>query len=634
MTNVVPLPRAGAAQPAPFDAPAPPPPEEPQDDGRHGGGGKGGARGAGPAFGPVVPLGTTSQRGVTAYVFLDAAGLHSTLSAGQIRGGAWLSGLFGGQRATLEALWPRRAPVRDKDGKVKLDSTGEPIWQTVGFDPIAAGDALIAACVKQGHAAAVELRRDGLWLHSDGSLVMHCGRRVYAQDAEHRPGYRDGSAIYISAEERPDPAIDEATAQEGQDLEEALGVWHYVVPEAGPAVLLGLVACGIYGAALPWRPHVFVRGPEGSGKSSLNRLIAAACGAGEASTDTSEPGLRRQADGRSGLLPLDEKEANAAGVARVVDLMRGASDGRGAIVVRASAEGGGNDVFRVAGCFLLTAITQPKLTAADISRISLIELRALDVDSSAAVAAATQWAEVMHPRILTRLIKRWPQWRENWKVARQAALAMDATSRNADQLGALLAGWRVLVQDTPLTEAEAAAHMARLAQFLTTRAEAVEIGTPQRVLQHFLASRVPVGVRAGDLMTVQNALQETWRAFHAYAEAVRSTPSDPVVADLRKAAEEWRRKLGALGMRLMAGPERDAWPGRGPPTPGVWVGNGSPQVEHVFAGSEWAGGAWEGPLRDLPGAQKSRTSMKFSGGGQRHAVLLPLGCLGLEDEPA
>lgn len=609
-----------------YDAPV-----EPPDDGGGGGGDASGV--TPPQFGAVIPLGVCTLRGSTAYAFLDAAGLRSTLTAAQLRQASWLSGLFGGDagRDTLERLWPRWEVERGGDGKPLRDSNGKPkLVSASGFNAAAAGDALIAACTRIGHAAAVEMRRDGVWALADGTLLVHCGRRLFARDAEHRPGFRDGHAIYVSAEERAVPAAVSAGVAEGREIEAMFRLWQFAAPGVAPWLLTGMVACGIYGAALPWRPHMFARMREGSGKSSLNRLMAALCGASEPSTDTTEPALRRLADGRSGLIPLDEKEANASGIARIIDLMRGSSDGRGAVVMRAS-DGGGTDVFRIAGCFFMTAITQPKLTAADVSRITMIELRPLLADRSAEVRAATERAGVLYPAVVTRLVLGWDRYLANLRAARAAVLASDATSRCADQLGALLAGWQVMVSDDVLTEGDAAHLVEPLVEFLTTRADADEIGTPQRVLQHLLPSRVPVGARAGDLMTVQNALQASMAAQARADHAARVAPHDPATAMNAADAEKWRRRLGALGLRFVLGAERDAWLGRGPPAPGLWVRNAAPAIEACFAGTEWAGHAWEGPLRDLPGAQVSRGPVSFAGGGKSRAVFVPAELLGLED---
>ena len=636
MTNVIPLPRSAppAGGDAPFDEvfPLPREPDPPRDD-RRGGGGGGGGKGSKAApqgeFGPVVPLGTETLRKATAYVFLDAAGKRTTLTASQVLAEAWLVSLFGGEggRAFLWSEWPRRRQVME-DGKPKVDSDGSPVMITVGFDHKRAGSALIQACTAAGDAGAAELRRDGLWRHSSGAIIHHRGDQVRMDGEDRPPGLRDGRAIYVSAERRDAPA-DPASVAQAEDLMEALRLWRYADP-AAPELLLGMVACGIYGAVLPWRPHMFLLALEGSGKSSLNRFIAAACGAGEPSTDISEPGIRRMFDMRSGLIPLDEFEADAQGVARVVDLMRGASDGRGAIVVRASAEGGGNDVFCIAGCFLFSAITQPRLSVADVSRITQIDLLELTEDRSEDVRAATARAATLHPALLGRLLARWEDYRASYRAARDAIVGLDGTNRNADQLGALVAGWWTLTADLPLTLEAAAELLPRFTGFVTTRAEAAERNTAQRALQHMLASRVPVGMRSGDHMTLQAALQEAWDDTAAYARSRGST--DPSTYELRGKAEAWRKKLGNLGLRLMMGMGTgDSWPGKGPPTPGLWVRNGSPAVEACFSGTPWAGGGWEGLLRRLPGAQISRTSMKFAGGGQDRAGFVALGLLGLED---
>jgi hypothetical protein len=621
MTNVVPLRSAQPAEAQPFDREVNEPP--PSDDDR-----PGGPRGPGPGtptdgppdFDRVVPLGVTTRKGQTAYVFLDSVGLQVTLSARDLYQRACLCGLFGGQRGAehLAFHWPVMRPKRDARGKV-VRGESEPSGD---FDAEAVGNALMDACSAAGYAEAVELRRDGIWPYQAG-LIFHAGDAILDGAAEHRPGLRDRQVIYTGCMARPRPAAEPATMAQVAEIAADLALWHYAAP-AAPRLLLGLVACGLLGAAIPWRPHVFLRGPRGAGKSTLTHLIAAACGAGEPSTDITAAGLRRLFDARSGLIPLDEREADAQGVQRVVEIMRGSSDGRGSVTIQADPDSGGSKAWRVAGSFLFAAITLPPLTDADVSRITLVQLRKLLVDRRAEAEAAIRRAATLHPALLRRVLDAWPRWQQTWPVARDAAIALDATSRSADQLGALFAGYWLLAEDAPLTPRVAAQEMALIAEFLTTRADALDGEAGYLVLQHLLASRAMVTERSSDQMTIQAALIAQWRA-HLGVTAGGG-------AEAEERVRSWRKRLGASGLRWETGLRAEGWRGDGPPEMGVWIAHTSPAVAALFQGSPWPGAAWREPLRDLPGVQASKGTVAFTHGGNHRATFVPYALLGVTDE--
>jgi hypothetical protein len=620
VTNVFPL--RGAAPARADDAPFDREVTEPPPEDRHGG-----PRGPGPGtptdgsphFDRVVPLGVASRKGQTAYVFLDAVGLQVTLSARDLYQRACLCGLFGGERGRVHLAhhWPVMRPKRDARGKIVRGET-EP---TDDFDPEVVGNALMDACSAAGYAEAVELRRDGIWPYRDG-LIFHAGDVILEGAAEHRPGLRDRQVIYTGCMARPRPAAEPATMAQVAEIAADLGLWHYAAP-AAPRLLLGLVACGLLGAAIPWRPHVFLRGPRGAGKSTLTNLIAAACGAGEPSTDITAAGLRRLFDARSGLIPLDEREADAQGVNRVVEIMRGSSDGRGSVTIQADPDSGGSKAWRVAGSFLFAAITLPPLTDADVSRITLVQLKKLLVDRRGEAEAAIGRAAALHPALLRRMLDAWPRWRQTWPVAREAALRLDATSRSADQLGALFAGYWLLAEDAPLTPRVAEAEMAAIAEFLTTRTDSLDGEAGHLILQHLLSSRMMITERSSDQVTVQAALIEQWRAHFA---------ADTGDVEAPGRVRSWRKRLGAAGLRWETGREAEGWRGDGAPAPGVWIGHTSPSVTALFQGSPWPGAAWREPLRDLPGVQASKGNVKFPTGGAHRATFIPFGLLGLSDE--
>ncbi|NKC33487.1 hypothetical protein [Falsiroseomonas selenitidurans] len=613
----------------PFDrevtGPAPAPPDD--DDRPGGGGGGGGPPGAGGAedgahFGPVVPIGVTTRKGATAYALLDANGLQVVHSARDLYQRAVIKSLFGGQSATefLIGHWP--LPPRGKRAS------------PTDYDAELVGDALMSACSAAGHAGAVELRLDGVWPHGKG-VLFHAGTEVLLPgpegrwDEARRPGFRDGRAIYVFAPERREPpAAEPALRAEVADLEEAFRMWAFASP-VGPQVLVGLVCCGLLGAAIPWRPHVFLRGVKDAGKSTLARLVAAACGAGEPSTDITAAGLKRQFDGRSGLIPLDEREADARGVKQIVEIMRGSSDGEGSKSAQTALDGG-VQVFRVAGSFLLAAITLPSMTDADASRITLLHLRRPEARQRADLDAAMQLARDLHPKLLARALGGHGRWRENWQVARQVAQGMEGTSRSADQIGALVAGWWTLARDGVMAPDKAREVMAPYEEFLTTRSAAEFTDTGFLVLQHLLGSRIAVFRRSSDQLTVQSAIIASLRAQVPLM-------SDRLHGEARDMAQDqaraWDRRLGSVGLRAVFDPHGSmkGWPFPGARTAGLLIGQAHSAMRAVFHGSPWPDEAWRGPLLDLPGAQLSRGPVSFAHGGQSRAVFVPLVHLGIDD---
>lgn len=625
MTNVVPLPRAGhpAASDVPFDREVSEPPPAPlrEDDRRRGGPPPGGS-GAGVLrqYGRVVPLGTASSRGRKAYVFLDADGERQMFTARDLVQRANLLSLFGGAEARdlLVDLWPEPARRRGP----------------ADFEAEAAGAELMSACGAIGSAEAIELRLDGVWPLGDG-LLVNCGDVILTDEGEHPPGFRDGTRIYVAARRRAHPPGrgEGATPEEVAEIAAALNLWTFAEEhrDVAPQVLLGVLACGLLGIAIPWRPHVFLRGEMNAGKSSLARLIAYACGAGEPADDLTQAGLRRLFNARSGLIPLDEREQDAQGVAGVVRIMRGASDGDGNVTIQADPEGGGTAIFRVAGCFLMSATTLPALTTADASRITVLQVRRGAVDRRVEVEAAQARAKELHPRLLRRMLDAWPRWHANWQAAREAAGALDATSRSMDQVGALLAGWWTLTEDAPLTPRVAAQEMARFAALLTTRADAAGEGNGQLVLQHLLGSRIVLAERTSDQVTVQAALDRAARAQAALSGAQDGEYRDSLASDVDRS----KRQLGASGLFLnVLGQDGRGWPWpfEGRPEPGLLIATELPAVRALFHGSDWPKTGWREPLRDLPGVRVSRRSMKFPAGGPSRAVFVPLGVLGISDD--
>ncbi len=60
-----------------------------------------------------------------------------------------------------------------------------------------------------------------------------------------------------------------------KQLLEDLRSWTWERPTLDPVLVLGAIGVMFLGAALPWRPHLFLSGDKGVGKSTLQKVIRA-----------------------------------------------------------------------------------------------------------------------------------------------------------------------------------------------------------------------------------------------------------------------------------------------------------------------------------------------------------------------
>lgn len=624
--NVVPLRReasesAGGGD-APFDAPVPTDPPHDTGGGPPGGGGASDEPEE-PTFGRVIPLGTATLRGKTAYVLLDAAGARGTYSARDLHSIGDVSGLFGGSSAKtfLARRWPYLVARRDVQGKIVRDDKGRPEMVPSGdFSARDLGDALMAACTRLGPADALEHRRDGIWPGEGGGLAVHAGNAIHTwpQDQSHAPGWRLGSSLHVAARPRPKgwPARAPATAAQMHAMQRDFDLWSYAtaMERSASALLTGMVAVGIYAGALTtWRPHMWLRGDAGIGKSHLLDLVVALTGADRRSKDVSEAFVRDNFDARSGLIVLDEENANLAGVTEVLRLMRGASDGEGARTGRMYE--GAARVFRVACPFLLAANSMPAFEPADASRITTLTLRRGDGgDRSARVNAAIAAAADLHPAIVTRLVQGWHRFRQNVEVFRAGLMQRHATARCADQLGTLLAGWRTLIDDEVVDPFVAAEDLNSLEIQVVTPDAAAESDAWAQVIAHLLSSRMPTGT-GRESNTVAGLVELLREAVTAWQWAMsHGTPVEQV--EFKTQLARIVGDAGALQLRWSADP------------PGLLVGNTSPLLNRAFDGTAWANRVWLQALRDAPGAEDAG-AVNFRRASKARAVLLPEPVLGL-----
>jgi hypothetical protein len=506
--------------------------------------------------------------------------------------------------ATHISQWPQISALFGSEGSIWLAQQFPALSQrgtpTGRFDATDVNEWIIRESAKAGlFDPRLPVRGVGVWRAEDVA-VLHLGDRLLWDGEERRPGLREAGALwpaYPAAVKLAPPAPPSAA----RHLESLFARWHWRQPLA-EAVLFGLYAAGMMGAAIPWRPHGFVVGEAGSGKSTLFDLLAEANPLATLVNDYTEAGLRQTLATHASAALLDEADADEATamekLQRVIGLLRRSSGGSGVSALRGGA-GGTPQRFDVVASALMGGILPPVFLPQDASRITRLDvLRRAPDGPPLPFPAERREIRRMGPELLRRALEALPRFPAAFEAARKQLLALDGEApRVADQIGAILAARHVMQHDTELPNLSEEISMLEWAipSAETRQAE----GGPQQALHHLM-----------------HAPMETFR------QGERPTVRRQVMAGLPLGTEasisDARRSLMDHGMRIGPYPLSDP---NGPLC--LYVMNSHQQLGRIFANTRWAGGKWAEDLARLPGAIRPDNPVKIMSGTKVRCVVIP-----------
>jgi putative DNA primase/helicase len=451
-----------------------------------------------------------------------------------------------------------------------------------GADWNAAANALIQRQHERGIYSPRKVRGRGCWLDA-GAVVFHAGDRLFVngkpvrlQDWDTAWIYEAGQAMEVAEGD----ALPNAEAARLLTLCELLP-WKEPISAkffAGWVVVSQI--CGV----MDWRPHIWVNGPAGSGKTTVMNTVLHPLVGGVAvyvAADTTAPGIRQTI--RSDALPVlfDESESeDRTGQARmqhVIELARQASSKTGASIYKGTTSGRAQE-FRVASCFAFSSIGTAATQRADTGRITSLELkrpepteesRARFRDFKVMVAdtvARPGFAEGLRQRSFMGA----QAICANAKVFARAIAGKLGDQRIGDQLGALLAGAFSLTSTKELTYEQAVEWVERQdwSPYESNSADLDEV----RALSWLMDKQVRF---EADDKVYQRSIGELLTIY--YADDVRSDEADNIAKNLMR-----------HGIRV----ERD-W---------VCVSNHHPALRGLFSETPWAD-KWKDQLARVAGAQ-------------------------------
>ncbi len=476
-----------------------------------------------------------------------------------------------------------------------------------GFEVDEAQNWLIDASYKFGIFNPKWIRGRGAWIDGD-HVVIHAGSKLIVDGIDTKFSDFKSKYIYEIAETIGFDLVKPLNTTAAHSLLEMLKLikWER---EVNAHLLAGFCVIAPFCGVLKWRPHIWLTGPAGSGKSwiftNLLRGMLEETGLAVQGS-TTEPGLRQLL--RNDALPVifDEAEGNdkrsQERMAAVLELMRSTSTNDGGINAKGGSGGSNPNVFITRSCFAFASISPQATNQSDKSRISLLGVRGLNADQKKLNEKDWIQLQKMHTamesrnfaaRLRSRTIAMLPTILKNIKQFTAAAAAELGQQRAGDQVGALLAGAYSLASSKEITFEKACEYVAKM-DWVEERSLDItkdELGLINHLLSAFTRVESSHGVQ-------ERTVGELVRIAASYA-------TDKTLAVDKTQAEE---RLGRMGMKV-----KNSY---------LIIGNSHPELNRILKETPWLRN-YNKLLMRLEGAEDMDPTT-FASGIKSRATKIPL----------
>lgn len=363
--------------------------------------------------------------------------------------------------AKQQIMTLRKGDIGNDIGLIELAGTW--FWETYfnngkgGMDKKAIASWIFNTAHSRGIYDPTRIRGRGAWLDK-GRNVFHHGSHLTV-DGEQVMITRMRSG-YVYPLGRALPSVTNAlTDDEGKHLVEVAGMVRWSMP-ASAALMSGWAMLAPICGALSWRPHIWLLGAAGSGKSTVQTKYLGALlrdiGV-YAQGDSTEPGLRQHLKADALPVLIDEIESNndqdKKRTESIVGMVRKTSSESWAKTYKGTVSGDSMN-FQIRSMFCLASINANMPTKADIDRLTRLNIRQPDRNETVAKA---HWEKLeielnkidqddtISSRMLSRALGMLPVIQENIARFRRVCASHFGSQRDGDQFGTLLAGcWSLM----------------------------------------------------------------------------------------------------------------------------------------------------------------------------------------------
>lgn len=378
-----------------------------------------------------------------------------------------------------------------------------------GWETTSATNWLIEEAGRKGIFSPKMIRGRGAW-YDAGRVVVHAGNALIVDGAPVELGAFKTQYIYEIGEALNFHTGNPLSNSDAHKMLEVLKrlTWSRDIDAyllAGWCVVAPI--CG----GMYWRPHIWLTGAAGTGKSwVLHNVISRMLGesALRVQNETTEAGIRQTLKYDALPVVFDEAESennrSTERMQAVLTLMRSASSEDGGTQIKGSATGASVS-YRIRSCFAFASIGIVVNQQSDRSRITVLTLQENKNDDRREWWEQTQ--KFYHEAVTDDYVKRFqartisllPIIIENARTFSKAVDIVLGSKRIGDQLGALLAGAYSLHTDKKI-ELDAAIEWVKAREWDEER-QLQNTKDELRLLAHLLQHMTPVEMPEGNRVT-------------------------------------------------------------------------------------------------------------------------------------
>lgn len=312
------------------------------------------------------------------------------------------------------------------------------------------------------------IRGRGAWM-DDGRVVIHSGDQLIVNGTVMDLGSIDSRYIYERSNHLGFNTVNPLKSIEAKNVVDLCGKLNWERP-INSYLLAGFCVIAPFCGALYWRPHIWLTGSAGTGKSWVfEKIVRVLLGetALAVQGETTEAGLRQTL--RHDALPVvfdevdvDDKRSLER-IQNIISLMRSSSFNDGGAILKGSSNHASHS-FKIRSVFAFASIGVQVDGKADRSRVTILSLKSLPSDHHNLERKARQqrWAELQKyysdnitaefvKRLQARTLKLLPVIIKNAQTFSSAAASHIGGQRIGDQLGVLLAGAYSLFREDEVT---------------------------------------------------------------------------------------------------------------------------------------------------------------------------------------
>ncbi len=316
-----------------------------------------------------------------------------------------------------------------------------------GFDEDMAKNAMIQTSHARGIYDMDRVRGLGAW-EDAGKSVLHLGDYLLVDNKKIALPDFKSKFIYERALSMSDEDAEPLGSTEANRLVQLCEMLSWERPINGK-LLAGWCVAAVICGGLKWRPHLWVTGPSGTGKtwiiSNIVKFITGNFLKGMLGT-TTEPGMRRAIGNNAFSVFFDEFEAEDPDAGKriqsILEFARPCSSNEDSKIYKAKQGGEGVDSFQPRACIGMASVNVNMKQRADTSRVTVLTLTK-GKEGVFDNQIEPFWIEHFTPEfargVRARAISMIPTINKNAEIFQRAMTEKLGGRREGDQYGALLA---------------------------------------------------------------------------------------------------------------------------------------------------------------------------------------------------